>query len=289
VGSSPWSSYHSAWNDTKLKVLGSGLADATMRVSAKARHIVDATSFVVAPDTLAHVGKLRFHAVDVTFSHDLDEEPLDLDVWLPIARIHRPSRDGCKSTYMVTNESIATYDAQFSVGPVFGKATAKFKAHLGKTYGASATCKEARIRAKLMIIPGTIVVGGQPVASGTINRIHSVSKDWDYLDLSPKFDWCGWDENKIRDPNPTIRDLSGATGGIDDAEVDQLIIAREISGTLGVGVEIRKVPASVSVAFTRTCAESVALTTTLMPGAKYIGYLPRPGNPLEKCWTVAKS
>jgi hypothetical protein len=73
---------------------------------------------------------------------------------------------------------------------------------------------------------------------------------------------------------------------VGDAETDFFSIEKEVAGTMALGLDFGNVPLTLSIAYTRTSSQKSALQTRLMPGADYLGYLPRADNPLEKCWTV---
>jgi len=262
-----------------------------IRVDPEAQqHLSDDVAFILDPEFLGRTGRHIFRRASVEFVPDPAQDAWQSDTWLPIARIHRPSHPGCTGVYTATDAEADTYEAGFALAGLGAKGQLRFGVTLQRTYQAEATCKEACVYAKIAIIFGTTYVDKVPFAYG--NRV----KVWDidperrmYRDIPVAFDQCGWSEEKMPPQGRTIDDLRDATGGANDGLADEVAISREVSGTMSLGVEFSGTPVTLSVGYTRTCSHESSLQTHFVPGAGYLGYLPRIDNPLEKCWTVLDS
>lgn len=273
-----------------LDVLLAGPSGETteIRVAPEVRqHLPDDVAFILEPEFLGRTGRHTFRGADVEFVPDPAQDAWRSDVWLPIARIHRPKHPGCTAVYTAKNSEADTHEAGFAIAGLGAKGQLRFGVTMQHTYQAEATCKEACVYAKIAIIFGTTYVDKIPFVYG--NRI----KVWDidptrraYRDIPAVFDQCGWSEEKTHPEGRTVDHLRDATGGRDDGLSDAVTISRETSGTMSLGVEFSGTPVTLSVGYTRNCSHEAALQTQFVPGADYLGYLPRIDNPLEKCWTV---
>ncbi|MGC2373163.1 MAG: hypothetical protein WA484_04730 [Solirubrobacteraceae bacterium] len=274
--------------DDDLVLEGPGLQTAVLRVDPDAKEFLSGPAAIVPSKILGRVGPgIRLRGIPIRFEPDPAQEPWSASIWLPVAYIHRPNRRNCKSVYTLTDKNISTYDAQFLVGGSGVKGQAKFSVEFTRELPASKTCKEAKIRATVSVVFGTVYLGDKPIFHGTQIEITDIDPDdREYADIPAECDQCGWPIEQAPKLKQTIEHLRGATGGVDDAPVDRYKIEREVAGTMSVGLELNRLPISMSLAYTRTCAYTSTLETRLMPGADYLGYLPRLENPLEKCWTV---
>ena len=259
-----------------------------LRVSQEDHQFVaDDAAFLVEPELLGRTGWQAFRGAPIEFVPDPAQDPWRADVWLPVARIHRPAHSGCTAVYTTLDTDVDTYDAGFVIAGLGAKGKLEFTVTFKRTYPAEASCKEACVHAKAEIAFGTTYVGNKPFVYGTRVRISDIDPDRRaYRDIAPAFDQCGWSEAKAPPAGRTVEHLSGATGGKGDAPDDELTIGKQVAGTMSVGVEFAGSPVSLSVGYARTCAHTTALRTQFMPGADYLGYHPRIDNLLEKCWTV---
>jgi hypothetical protein len=283
-------SFDDALEEDDVALDAPGYRRTVLRVDPEARGLLKGSNVVMATDVLGRVGRgIHLVGVPIRFVPDPGQQAWDSPIWLPVGRVHRPDYPECKSVYTVTETSTKEYDATFELGALGVSGATKFSVSFKRTLPAMESCKEAAVRARLVIRFGTTYLGKKPLFSGAHIEIRDVNtKDREYRDVPPELDQCGWKPDAIPKQEPTIERLSRATGGVDDAPTDELAIEREANGRMSLGLDFNRVPAKFSVAFTRTCEHRTALETRMMPGADYLGYLPRLDNPMEKCWTVLR-
>lgn len=278
----------SALGEDEVILRGAGSRETVLRMSAGDAELLAGDSVVVQSERLARPGLfVRLRGVRVDFAPDPAQQPWTSFVWLPVARVHRPKRRGCRAIYSVTDTKTDKLEASFAVSGSGVKGEAKFTVETGQELPATSTCKELCVRAKCSIVFGTTYVANEPVAYGTRVLISDIdASDSEYRDLPEHLDLCNWPQDKVPVAGRTMKRLRGASGGVEDAETDFFSIEKEVAGTMALGLDFGKVPLTLSIAYTRTSSQKSALQTRLMPGADYLGYLPRADNPLEKCWTV---
>lgn len=275
--------------EMELLITGPSGGTAELRLSSQAKSdLAENAAFLLEPDILSRIGKgVHFHGIPIEFVPDPAQEAWTNDVWLPIARIHRPAFPGCHSEYTVINSQVNSYSADFSFKGLGAKGSLKFTVDYTRTYPAEATCKEACVGAKLSMLWGTTIVAGQPLSYGTRVKVWDIDTSRRaYRDLPAHFDLCGWSEAQAPPEGRTFENLTGATGGSGDAPGDESKIGTEIAGTVSVGIDFGGSPVTLSIAYSRSCSYETALKTTYMPGASYLGYRPRADNVMEKCWTI---
>jgi hypothetical protein len=277
------------FDEVELTLDSPGRTTAFARVSASDTAKLPQDTIVQSPQILMKRGvKLRLRPVTVEFSPDPYHEPWISDVWLPIARVHRPDRDGCMTTLTVTNTKITDYSVGFNFAGYGIGGDVSFSAVLRRTMPASATCKEARVKAKLTVLFGTTLVDGVPVANGARLILSDVDeRKRGYADLPKAGHGCGRTEDQL--PKSAVLswwDTTEASGGREDTPDDAMKIGRQTSGSVSVGLDLGKIPLSVSLAYTRTSVHEAELDTWFAPGASYFGYTVPPTNQVEKFWTV---
>jgi hypothetical protein len=272
--------------DYDLTLTSPGIDETVFRVSSDVTNYISENDVILQPVTLGEASRVRLRKVKVQFVPDPTIDPWHFPVFLPLARIHRPSIRGCVTTYSVATTKVQTYEADFSFGGSGLGASVEFRSTLKRTYSASASCKEVRVPAQAAIVYGTTLMNGEPVSDGTRVHIFGVEDRTIYADLKPELDQCGWDVSRIPQQTVTDDDLSSATGERDDSMTDERTITRKGSGKIALGVDLGKVPFKVSASYSRSCEHEVIVTTTYMPGWRYVGYLPQLINQDEKCFTV---
>ncbi len=276
--------------ESRIEVVleGPGSGHAVLMAPSEADEYLSEGTVLLEPERLKKIrGGIILRGIEISFVPDKYQDPWSSVVWLPVARVHRPHRRRCSSVYTVVDSTVAEYDARFSLGGIGGLGGTKFSVQFTESYPATAACKEAKVEARIEIVYGTTVVGGEPIQQGYRVKVTDVKpENTAYEDISAALDCCGWPQNRTPRQGRTLRNLSGATGGKGDAVTTGFRIARETHGTLTVGVDFGRVPATLSISCSRSCAHEVEVQTTLMPGADYLAYRPRPDNLLERCWTV---
>lgn len=273
----------------ELVLSGPGVKDTVLRAEAGTEEYFAGEAVVLEPQLLGTIGAgIRLHPVKVEFAPDPAQDPWDSDVWLPVARVHRPARRGCSSVYTTTDRQSVTHSANFSVGGMGGGGYTNFTVEFTREYPAKAKCKEARVLAELEVRFGTTLIDGNAVAYGTRVTVRNVRpEERGYADIPPEVDFCGWPPEKMPRAGRVSWDLHEATGAEGDTPGDTMKIGREAAGTLSVGVTFGRVPVTLSMAYTRACAKDSMVETRFAPGAKYLGYTPHSGSALERCWTIA--
>jgi hypothetical protein len=274
--------------DDEVTLRGAGSHKTVLRLAPDDASLLAQGPVLHRSEQLAKPGLfVRLRGVRVDFVPDDAQPAWESAVWLPVARIHRPKHRGCKAVYSLVATSGETLEAKFAVSGLGVNGETKFAVETSQELPATSACKELSIRARCSIVFGTTYVAGRPVAYGSRILISDIDgSESRYRDLPASLDLCGWSEEKAPARGRTIERLSTASGGVDDAKTDLFAIDREVAGTMALGVEFAKVPVTLSIQYTRTSSQRTVLQTRLMPGADYLGYLPRPDNPMEKCWTV---
>jgi hypothetical protein len=267
-------------------VEGAGAAT-TIRMSAGAYEALEPDVVIYSPTTMQIGTRFRVGRIKAVFEPDKFQEPWNFETWLPLARVHRPSREGCVTTYSVMDKTVGNYDVNFSFGTVGIGGSSKFALSFGQMYSASRTCKEIKIRARVQVIFGTNYLNGHQWEPGARVVISGVELDsCKIADILASADQCGYAEEKMPKSPRTYRDLFDASGQEKDASHDVMKIATSVVGRVSLGFGIPRTPISLAVGYTRSCAHTVELATQFMPGARYVGYFPQPQNPLEKCWSI---
>jgi len=272
---------------TEVQVSGPGLGETTLLIDKGDVERLEPGKIVVAPETLYKDHKVRLlKGVTVEFLPDSYLAPWESEVWLPVVRVHRPARQGCSSACTLVESNVTKYTAGFKFVGLGGGGSCEFSVDLETKYPAKKTCKEGCLRANLRIVYGSTRIDGHLVAFGTRVTVGTPDENsWQYRDIPKELDFCGRALTEVTPVGPP-RDLSRATGGTGDSLTDKMELDKKISGSLTLGLAYGSPPFQMSAGFERTCARKVVIETTLAPGAKYVGYYPRPDNPLEKCWTV---
>lgn len=266
-----------------------GFAARTGRASPELAKVLEGNVVLQNPQILSQTGRFRLRRDIVSFIPDPTQEPWQDEVWLPTARIHRPDIPGCSSMYSAMNTSEDEYEASFDFGPVGVGGNVTFGFTYQQDLPATESCKEIAVPAKLTVLFGQTVVNGEVVSDGARFIISEVrDQDWEFHDIDPQGHNCSWDMERIPSASRCERNLMRATGKSDDAPKETFEIHKQMSGraSLSLGLSTHGQSLKVGIGYTRTCSVKCRIATTMMPGARYMTYLPTPADPLERCWSV---
>lgn len=225
-------------------------------------------------------------SVVVEFRPDEASDPVEMDVWLPLLRVHNPQHAGCEAEYEIATSDSHEGTMELTLAGAGGGAGQHFTLKTSSTYGTKSSCIEIAVPAKLRLQLGSTLVDGTEVAYGMRATIVDVKAgDLTERDLPAHSDLCQWPMSDLSEPLWKL-DRRGSSAGADELQWNELEIERVTEGKVTVGLDLGSVPLKLGMEYVRTTSDSAAVKTGVSPGASYVAYAPGAVNGIEICWTT---
>jgi len=220
------------------------------------------------------------------FVEDKSKAPEEGEAWVPVVRVHRPSREGCSSVYTTTATKTRSHSASFKIGGVGFDGSATFDFTYGEECRATQSCKELSVPVTIEKTFGFAYHGRRRL--GPAERLHfkparGASRE-DYHDLDRRLDFCGQNERLV--DVDVDRNLRRATGESGDTLTSIFAMGRTIQGQVSVSWQLPSGIGTLALGYQRSCRRLTQVATTFAPGAHYFGYGPPHARQLERCWTT---
>lgn len=251
------------------------------------------TTFVTTSSL--HKGTYLFKQVLIEFRRDPTIEEWRIPVRIPLVRIHRPHRDGCKAEMTISTTDNTDGQATFEILGIKGGGGQGLETQISTTLRAGTTCKEETIPAIMIVEHGATLVNGQAVAYGSRYRIVDIKPtDRETRTLPPEVDNCERAHSPIPEPRPQfwgVFNKTNISSDNNDSDDESVEIGSTDYVSVGLGADIPNTPLKLSVEIKRTMTWKYNLKTTLAGGAKYIRYPVNFSNelfPFELCWSIDK-
>lgn len=280
---------HVSGGEVHLVLEGPGSIATVLGMDRGAAEDITPETILLQSENLGPTGfRQLVRRTKVEFVEDPDQQPWQGKLWLPILRVHRPDWKGCKAEYTVASGKSRSHSAAYKFLGVGGGGDVRFDVDFEEEIGAQAACHELAVRAEAEIVFGDTLVGGVPVSTGYRIKVHKVyPKQKQLRDVPENVHKCAADAATVPDDQQQIyRDLLAASGGAEDALHPKFSIGKTVSGKISADASYGKVPFSVSIGVERASRRATSIETTLVPGARYLGYRPTKAIGFELCWTL---
>jgi len=222
----------------------------------------------------------------VEFRPEPGAEPTDVDVFLPLVRLHCPSHPGCNAEYSTATGSGSEGKVEMSLFGVGGGAGKSMTCTLSETYATGERCKEIGVPAKLRVQTGRTYVNDTEVAYGMRASIEQVAtKDLIERTLSAGHG-CQLPYEEVAERAEWKMDRRGVDGKEDELNFHQIEMERESEGKVTVGLEIGSAPLKLGMEYVRKTSFKAAVKTGVSPGARYAAYAPPGDGGFEILWTA---
>ena len=281
----PWEVGEVGDETARLRYAGLGTVEVPLSRGA-ARELEPGGLLVAQPQVLLMLRKVE-HVGMATIERIIDNEE-EVDVDLPLLRVHCPRREGCSADYTLATESGHEGAFELTIVGLGGGAGAKITGSESETWSvkgaADGRCREATIPGRMVIGDGVLKINGQPIREGTMGDLVWVDRDGrEERAIAQDADDCllAYEEAKHRPRHWWVERLPD--GEPLEKEVE---LARETSGSFSMGWAKKDV-IDLKLEYTRTTSTTTTIKTTLSPGAKYAMYAPDTDDGMERCWTTA--
>ncbi len=205
----------------------------------------------------------------------------EVNVDVPLIRLHRPDEQGCEAKYAIAGEESGTGSAKFTLGVSVG-GEASFDAKATETYTATDSCIEVSVPVALGVALHSLRVDGQEIRRDWDANILDVAEGKkDPHELPRAENHCG-EPFKQASLLPNFQTWDLGQAGDPDLETE-IEFERTSKATLGLdlGDSIK-----LELGIERTTTHTTTVTTTVVKGHRYSVYVPSTGNTLERCWTT---
>ncbi|WAL65195.1 hypothetical protein ORV05_30495 [Amycolatopsis cynarae] len=241
----------------------------------------DVSDYFAFPDPPIREKKFGFIPVSVQFERDPDAPSWVGDVYLPLIRIHRPQAAGCSTTAVSQLAEGASIQGKFGFTGLGAGGSLKFRSALRRTYVANDACVEVAVRSKVQVQHGWVNVNGNAVYYVARYLLMPPDSRSQYIrDIPARADRC-------RGPYPEDIEIVDMTEtSPHNLYKAQSKISSSSFGYISAGVELNKVPVSLSLKMTRELAVEYSVETTLAGGATYSRFnlVGVDGSLIETCW-----
>ena len=256
---------------------------------AEAEGVQDGDRLIGVQELLYRERRIFGADFTVGFLPNVEQEPIEIPVKLPLLRLHCPKHDGCASSLEYAEARGGKVDASILFFGIEAKQGYFMKAKVSRTWRVGdQTCLQVAVPGWLRLEFGTTCANDLPVSYGLRATVIAVSDDpVEHTPIPDNLDTCQRPTTEIPDKlrlGESLRIGHGLQSQTVAYEAE-----KHVSGRIGVDLEIGAVPVKLAVGFTRSTESKSVLTTTLAPGAQYLNYTPfgpiSAGQVAEVCWT----
>jgi hypothetical protein len=223
--------------------------------------------------------------VRVEFRPDSDSPPVDIDIFLPLLRLHCPRHAGCEAEYAIGTATGTSQSIELSIFGAGGGAGKAVECTLTQTYTTKGRCIEIGVPGKLRMQMGRTFVNGTEVAYGMRASVVEVQKKELAERTLPAGHGCEQPYDEVREAALWTLDRRNSEGGQDELQRYERALKQESQGKLSLGLDLGQAPLKLGLEYMRKVSADIAIKTGVSPGARYAAYEPQANPGFELLWT----